>query len=127
VLITFPGQKKVAVEYKSHRTITDQPEKSGGQDEAPSPLDLFYISIGSCTGYYVLAFCQKRDIPTENIRLELETEKDRQTGNASHIGIRITLPPDFPQQYHEALIKAAGNCKVKKHLENPPKIKITLS
>jgi ribosomal protein S12 methylthiotransferase accessory factor len=34
--------------------------------------------------------------------------------------IDIQVPPDFRQEYHDALIRAADQCAVKKHLEHPP-------
>ena len=32
----------------------------------------------------------------------------------------IVVPPEFPEKYHDALIRAADQCAVKKHMENPP-------
>jgi ribosomal protein S12 methylthiotransferase accessory factor len=37
-----------------------------------------------------------------------------------HIEIDIQLPPDFPQQYREAVVKAADLCAVKKNMVEPP-------
>jgi ribosomal protein S12 methylthiotransferase accessory factor len=34
------------------------------------------------------------------------------------------LPPDFPEKYKAAVIKAADTCTVKKHLVSPPEITI---
>jgi len=34
------------------------------------------------------------------------------------------LPPDFPEKYKEAAIKAAEQCTVKKHLLKPPVINV---
>jgi putative redox protein len=31
---------------------------------APSPFDLFMLSIGTCAGYYVLTFLQQRGLST---------------------------------------------------------------
>jgi ribosomal protein S12 methylthiotransferase accessory factor len=36
------------------------------------------------------------------------------------VDLDIVVPPDFPEKYHEALIRAADRCAVKKHLEKPP-------
>jgi ribosomal protein S12 methylthiotransferase accessory factor len=34
------------------------------------------------------------------------------------------VPPDFPEKYHKALIRAADQCAVKKHFETPPTFEI---
>jgi hypothetical protein len=66
----------VDAHYKGHTQQTDQPQKSGGSDTAPSPFDLFMISIATCMGLYALRFCQERDIPTDDLRLSLDPIRD---------------------------------------------------
>jgi len=40
------------------------------------------------------------------------------------IDLEIQVPADFPQKYHESLIRSAELCAVKKHLENPPQFDV---
>jgi ribosomal protein S12 methylthiotransferase accessory factor len=40
------------------------------------------------------------------------------------ITINLDLPPDFPEKYRTAVVKAAESCPVKKHLSVPPLIQI---
>jgi ribosomal protein S12 methylthiotransferase accessory factor len=40
------------------------------------------------------------------------------------VTLDIVLPPDFPEKYKAAVIKAADTCSVKKHLLNPPEIQV---
>jgi putative redox protein len=94
----------------------------GGDSSAPSPFDLFLASIGSCTGYYVLAFCRKRDIPTDEIELILDTVRDEERHRVERIDIAVSLPENFPERYVDACLRAAAQCTVKKHLEDPPEI-----
>lgn len=106
---------------------TDQPVKHGGEGSAPSPYELFLASIGTCAGIYVLSFCEKRKIPTEHISLfqRLEYGKtDEGKTFLDRIVIEIIVPPSFPEKYHEALIKVADQCAVKKTIMNPPKFEV---
>lgn len=41
------------------------------------------------------------------------------------IDLEIQIPTSFPEKYRDSLIRAAELCKVKKHLENPPKFEVT--
>ncbi len=118
--IVFPGGKKVNAIYEGFRIKTDQSKDSGGENSAPAPFDLFLASIGTCTGIYVLLFCQARHIPTERLKIILHTERNRETRMITKIVIEIQLPPEFPEKYRQPLIRVAGKCSVKKHLENPP-------
>ena len=70
--ISFSGGKKVDADYKGFTIKTDQPKHEGGTGSTPEPFSLFIASIGTCIGSYVLSFCQKRNIPTDNINLAID-------------------------------------------------------
>ncbi len=122
--LSFPGGLKVAASYKGQTIMTDQPVKAGGSGEAPSPFDLFLGSIGTCAGFYIVNFCRQRQISTTGIEVELQFVKDEETGMITKIAVAIKLPLDFPEQYRDAIVRAADVCTVKKHLMNPPRFEI---
>lgn len=127
IKITFPGGKKVNAEFDGYVVATDQPVKSGGEGTAPSPFLYFLSSIGTCAGFYVLSFCQERKIPTEGISLNQRVEYIATLDGKSKmdkIVIEIVLPPEFPEKYHEAIIRVADQCTVKKAILGPPKFEI---
>ncbi|MCP4901175.1 MAG: osmotically inducible protein C [bacterium] len=119
--VSFGGGKKVIAEYNEFEIRTDQSVKSGGEATAPEPYDLFLASLATCAGYYVLSFCDKRDIPTEGIRVVQNWERDAEK-RLTKIRLRIEVPESFPAKYHGALVRAADQCAVKKTLANPPEI-----
>lgn len=122
--IYFPGNKRVDVDYRGFTIRTDQSVKSGGDDTAPAPFDLFLASIGSCSGIYVLSFCQSRNIPTDDITINLAIDYDNQKKLIGTITITVQLPDDFPEHYIKPLLRAAEFCAVSKHLYDPPAIKL---
>ena len=118
ILINFPGGARVDARVRDHIVQTDQPKSGGGDDSAPSPFELFLASLGTCAGIYVLGFCRQRNLPAEGIRIVQRVHADTSE-------LEIQVPPAFPKQYLDALIRSAELCKVKKTLENPPQFKIT--
>lgn len=118
--IVFPGGRKVNALYKGFTIQTDQPKYAGGEGSGPAPFDLFLASLGTCAGIYVLRFCQERNIPNDDIKLILSTERDQKSKMINKIKIEIQLPSEFPVKYKEAVVKAAELCTVTKHLYNPP-------
>ena len=118
--ISFPGGLRVDAEYKGFVIKTDQPVYSGGDGSAPAPFDLFLASIATCAGYYVLAFCNKREIPTEKAAVVMKTRRNPETKRIEKISIEIQLSPEFPEKYKKAVIKAVDSCTVKAHILNPP-------
>jgi len=124
VNIRFTGGQRVDAFYKGFTIRTDQPEADGGENSAPSPFDFFLSSIGTCAGFYVLNFCRERNIPYQDIELTLSAERNKAKGLIGKITIELKLPLDFPQQYREAVVRAANLCAVKKHLADPPEFQI---
>ncbi len=124
MIVTFPGGARVDAQFGPHTIRTDQPPQAGGDGSAPAPFALFLASIGTCAGIYVLGFCRQRGLPTDGIRVVQRMEADPRTGMISNIGLDIEVPPAFPAKYHDALVRAASQCAVKKHLEAPPQFEV---
>jgi len=114
--IVFPGGKRVDAHYKGFTVSTDQPLEAGGANAAPSPFDLFLMSLGTCAGYFVLAFCEKRELPTDGISLALNAVRDAGGHKIARIEIAISLPERFPAEYVDACARAADQCAVKGYL-----------
>ncbi len=127
ITVDFPGGARVNAHFGSFTVMTDQPNKSGGDNTAPTPFELFLASLATCAGYYVLGFCKMRNISSEGIRLIQRLEGDAATKMTSKILLEIQIPPEFPEQYTSAVIRAAESCLVKKHLEKPPVFEISVS
>jgi ribosomal protein S12 methylthiotransferase accessory factor len=121
--IDFPGGVRVDAHFNGFTVPTDQPAPAGA-GSAPSPFDTFLASIGTCAGIYVLGFCNQRGLPTRGIRIVERVEHNRETGMVDEITLDIQVPPDFPEKYKPALVRAADQCKVKKHLEHPPRFNV---
>lgn len=122
--ISFEGGQKVAANFPDGlQMVTDQPGADGTPGAAPSPFAYFLGSIGTCAGIYVLEFCNARKIPTEKVSLtqNIEFELDPQgKRRVSKVSMTINLPPEFPERYQKAIVKAAELCSVKKAIMHPP-------
>jgi len=120
VTVSFPGGKRLAAQVDEHTIYCDQPRDEGGEGTAPSPFDLFLASIATCSAYYALGFSQKRGIPTAGMALTLHAEYDEATHRYPRLELTLDLPPEFPEKYEKAVLKAMEACFVKKHIVNPP-------
>lgn len=127
MMIDFPGGARVDAHFGSFTVHTDQPSEDAGDGSAPTPFDTFLASLGTCAGIYVLGFCRMRGLSAEGIRMVQSAWIDPKTRLVESISLDIKLPKDFPEKYKSAVIRAAEQCKVKKHFEHPPKIQVTTS
>lgn len=125
MIVDFPGGARVDAHFGPYTVPTDQPPTGGGGGSAPTPFAVFLSSIGTCAGIYVLGFCRQRGLSTEGIRIVQRIYSNPMNGMVGKIDLEIQVPPSFPEKYHDALIKSADLCAVKKHLENPPQFEIT--
>lgn len=116
--VTFPGNLQVNAEYGPFVIETNQ------DGSAPPPFALFLASIGTCAGIYVLSFCKQRGIPTDGLEIIQRMESDPVTHMIKKVILDIHLPAGFPEKYREAVIRAADQCAVKKHLAAPPAFEI---
>ncbi|MCX6100995.1 MAG: OsmC family protein [Candidatus Bipolaricaulota bacterium] len=123
--IVFPGGKRVDALYKGFCVHTDQPEDVGGANSAPSPFDLFLASLGTCAGYYVLSFCQRRNLPTDAISLALSAVRDAGGHGIARIEIVVTLPSEFPGEVVDACARAADQCAVRGYLDASLRVEVT--
>jgi ribosomal protein S12 methylthiotransferase accessory factor len=124
--ITFTGNKKVDAHFQGFTLKSDQPVADGGDNTAPSPLEIFLASISMCAGFYIVAFCESRSIPTDNITMVQTIMRNDTTHRVEKMNIDIVLPPNFPEKYKSAIVKAAQSCSVKKFLDAPPEIQIAI-
>jgi ribosomal protein S12 methylthiotransferase accessory factor len=123
--VTFPGGLRVDAQAGPFTIQTDQPVKAGGEGLAPAPFTLFLASIGTCAGIYVLNFCKQRGLSTDGIRIvqRLEGSAER-PGMVGKVVLDIEVPAGFPEKYHDALVRAADQCAVKKHIAHPPTFEV---
>ena len=118
--VIYAGNKKVEAHWRGFTVMADQPKDYGGDDTAPTPFDYLLISLGTCTAFYILAYCQNKNIPTDKIRIIQREQRNPETHMVSEISFEIQVPADFPEQSRNTLIKVAESCAVKKQILNPP-------
>ncbi len=125
--IGFPGGLKVTAAYDGVEIATDQSREDGGDGSAPAPFDLFLASLGTCAGFYVLRFCQKRGLSTDGLELVQTWSRDEKTHRVERLEITVRLPQGFPDKYRDAVLRAASQCAVKKALADPPEIAVLVA
>lgn len=116
--VVFPGGERVDALLGNMTVSTNQ------DGSAPAPFGLFLASIGTCAGIYVLGFCQHRGLPTDGLKIVQRMHMNPITRLIEQVDLDIVVPPEFPEKYHDALIRSASQCAVKKHLERPPSFNV---
>ncbi|HYT31165.1 MAG TPA: hypothetical protein VEO37_01115, partial [Thermoanaerobaculia bacterium] len=67
----------------------------------------------------------QRNLDTEGLSLSVTPQKGADDGKrVARIRIEILLPPEFPEKYREAILRAVDQCSVKRHLAEPPQFDV---
>lgn len=122
--VVFGDKYRIDVEYKGYVIKTDQPVRDGGDATAPSPFDLFLASLAACAGFYAVAFCRERGIPTDGLGVTMTTERGEVSKMIDQVTITVDLPAGFPEKYRVALVKAVDHCTVKAHILRAPRFEV---
>ena len=124
--VVFGDKYRIDVDYKGFTVKTDQPVRDGGDGTAPAPFDLFLVSLAACAGYYALAFCRERKIPTEGLAVTMTTEKGDVSRLIDKITFIVELPTGFPEKYRFAIVKAVDHCTVKANILRAPQFEVVV-
>ena len=126
IVVTHEAGARFAAQIRSHRVIVDQPERSGGDDSGPTPLELLGTALGTCIAYYVQQFMQARGLPYAGVRVEVEQHK---ASSPSRIGVfvaRVIVPGPVPTAYLELLERVARSCPAHSTLTHSAQVLVTI-
>jgi len=115
---------KVSTHFDGFTVKTDQPVKSGGEGSYPDPFSYFLSSIAACAGFFVLRFCQSRDLPTSGIKIFMTNDWNKSGKVVENIKIDIQLPKNFPEKYRPAIIRTVDQCTVKRTILRQPEFSV---
>ncbi len=89
-------------------------------EPGPSAFQLFLTSLVSCAAYTAEAYCERKGLPVDGLKIHATAERDEKTRLATKIIYEYEFPADFPEKEKTLVIRAANTCFVKKHLYSPP-------
>jgi uncharacterized OsmC-like protein len=111
------------INVRHHRLEVDQPIEAGGSDVAPTPTELFVVSLASCVAYYARRFIARHDLQTEGLSVDAIFTMAEHPARVGRINLVIKLPDHFPDERRQALLAVASHCTVHNTLEDPPEVR----
>jgi len=97
-----------------HTTITDEPEKLGGNDTAPTPHELLPAILASCVSTMITLYARKHDWELEHLRVDVSYDPDT---TPRRIQTTVRLPDGLTADQVKRLERVADTCPVKRALE----------
>jgi putative redox protein len=113
---------KTKIYSGGHFIYSDEPENLGGSDEGMTPGALLLASLGSCTAITIRMYADRKEIPLDSIKIELEICSEEQMSAQTTINRKITFEGNLSSDQHNRLMEIADKCPIHKILSNPIKI-----
>ena len=126
IVVTHEGGVRFAAQIRSHRVVVDQPERAGGTDSGPMPIELLGTALGTCIAYYVQQFLHARGLPDQGMRVEVEQQKAPNPNRVGVFAARVILPAPLPAAYAELLERVARSCPAHGTLTNAAQVRVTV-
>jgi len=126
IVVTHEGGVKFAARIRTHRVLVDQPQRGGGEDTAPAPIELLGASLGTCVALYVQQFCHARDLPYGGLQVEVRTVGAVNPNRIAQFDVRVVLPAGVPPRYAEMLHRAAQSCPAHNTLTHGAKVTVEI-
>ena len=118
---------RFAVSVGSHLVHVDQRVDDGGEDSAPTPVELFAASLATCVAHYARRYLRRHDLPTDGLTVDARWQNAKNPSRVGAFELSLTLPDGVPSDRRDAVLAMASHCTVHNSLTHPPDVTITLA
>lgn len=110
-------------ETRGHRLVGDQPRGNGGEDEGMTPPEWLLSALASCVGYYVVKYCEARDLDCRDLRVVAGATKSNDYPlRMDGFTVDIYLPDHLDERDRKGLLHAAERCLIHQTLARPNQV-----
>lgn len=121
-VVTHVSGERFAIRIRSHEIMVDQTLNGGGEDSAPTPIELLGASLGSCIAYYVHHFYHTRGLPSEGLRVEVVQRSAANPSRVEDFTVTLRLPSEIPPRYMPLLERVLAACPAHNTLTRGAKV-----
>ncbi|WP_078869177.1 OsmC family protein [Streptomyces sp. NRRL B-1347] len=126
--VTHVSGQAYGVFIRDHELTVDQPFAAGGDDDGPTPVELFVSSLATCVAYYAGRFLQRHHLPYENLRVRCEFDMaDDRPARVAAVRMRIVLPVRLTATERGALLAVVNHCTIHNTLRQPPDVSVAVA
>ncbi len=95
-----------------------------GEASVPRSIDLVLLGLGTCTISTVAHYLERKNLPREELAIELSAEYDEKQGLYKDFAVVLHLDPQIPEQMRKIVAGIARNCRIHRTLEAKPEVTI---
>jgi putative redox protein len=125
--VTHRGDDRFAISVRGHELLVDQPISDGGSDVAPTPTELFVVSLASCVAFYARRFLVRHGLPTDGLAVDATFTMEQRPARVGELRLELRVPAGVPVERRDALLAVASHCTVHNTLRRPPDVSLELA
>jgi len=112
---------------RGHRIVVDQPADAGGDDSAPTPVELFVASLATCVAYYAGRYLTRHGYGRDGLAVSAGfTMAADRPARVRDIRLMVRVPVGLPAERRPALLAVVRHCTVHNTLVSTPPVTIDL-
>ena len=126
VVVEHVNEDRFRARVRGHEVLMDQPVEAGGDDQGPTPTEMFVVSLVGCVAFFAERFLRRHGILVRGLRAE---SSFRFAGHPSRVGdveIRLHVPAALTVELRDRLLRVVEGCTVHNSIERAPAIHIAL-
>jgi putative redox protein len=97
-----------------HTIITDEPERLGGTDAAPTPHELLPAALAACISTVIAMYAAPRRLDIDGLTVEVDYNAG---ARPREIGVTVHIPPTLTPSQAAGIRLVAETCPVKRAFE----------
>ena len=123
--VRFVSGEAYEVAVRGHRLMVDQPADVGGDDNAPTPTELFVASLATCVAFYAGRYLTRHGFNRDGLGVSVgfDMARDR-PARVAVVRLTVRVPADLPAERMPGLRAVVSHCTVHNSLTTPPDVTI---
>jgi uncharacterized OsmC-like protein len=125
LVVSYAGGDRFDIAIGQHRITVDQPVSMGGNDEGPTPTELFLASLVSCMGFFAQRFLRKNGVDPMGLTLEATMRGADRPHRVGSVDISVHVPAEG-STLTDAVRRVMDHCTVHNTLLAPPEVNVVI-
>ena len=105
VVVKHTAGTKYVATVRCHEVRVDQPLADGGTDEAPSPVELFVISLATCVAYFAGQYLKRHGVSRTGFTVNAEYRKTGRPARVASINLGGERARGLAGRFGEAIAR----------------------